>query len=134
MPESSPNLNIENSLDADMVKTVLHLRKLDVADISSGKIFIFEFGSKHRLKEIVSGNSFIGVKKNDSKVVDIYVDLNKLPLTVASQLKNIDSTMPLKERVKIGKALYPSIFQLNEVEERITVDFVNSPIEIGAAD
>lgn len=115
-------------------KTNLYLRKLDVAEITTGKIFIFEFGSDHRLKEVVSGDSFIGVKKNDSKVVDIYVDQNKLPLTIASQLKGVDSSMPLKERVKVGRALYPSIFKVMEDDKKIVIEFKNSPIEIGSTD
>ncbi len=129
MPESIPSASVAK----DFEKTELFLRKLDVAEISTGKIYIFEFGSARRLKEITSGDSFIGVKKNRSKVVDFYVDSNKLPLTVATQLKDVDGTMPMQERLRIGKLIHSRIFKLAEDKDKITVEFNSTPIEIGSA-
>jgi len=113
-------------------RTNLKLKRLKVVEISSGRLYIFKYYSDHRLKNVLSKESFIGVKKGTSKNVDIYVDSTKLPLTIASQLKDLKSSMSLEERIKIGETIAPRLFRFEEDKDSIYIRFNDSRIEVGA--
>lgn len=124
---------IEVSKNNVQKKAQLKLKKLNVVEISSGRLYIFQYHAIHRLKTIRSKESFIGVKKGTSRIVDLYVDSNKLPLTIASQLKAVDSSMPLEERINIGKSVSSHIFRFEEDKDSLYIHFNNGPIEVGVA-
>ncbi len=115
----------------DMVGS-LSLKKLNVVKLSTGKVFIFQFASSMRLKEVKSKSSFIGVKKND-QIINLYVDEHKLSMTAASELSSVEDSMPFAERKKIGLSVHPKLFKFNNEDDYVSVEFNSLPIEIGAA-
>ena len=110
----------------------INLKKLNVVELSDGKVFIFQFKSGIEIKDIRSKSSFIGIKKTDN-LIDIYVDAHKLSLTVANELKELEPTMSFSERKRIGLSVHPKLFKFNREEDHISIDFNNLPIEIGSA-
>ena len=113
--------------------TKLDFRKLSVVEISSGKLYVFQFGSKYSLKEIKSASSFIGIKKKD-KIVDLYVDSRDVPLNIRNNLSKVASSMPVEERFRIGESIHPKLLEFSENKDAITVKFNSLSIEIGSAD
>ena len=57
----------------------LQLKKLNIVEISTGKLYFFQLASKYRLKALKAENDFIGIKNADDRVVDIYIDAHKIP-------------------------------------------------------
>lgn len=126
---------IEETVDSKTrKKTQLRLKKLNVVEVSSGRLYVFEYSASHRLKVVKSKDSFIGVKKGSSKIVDFYVDSTKLPLTIAGILKDVDSSMSMEERIKVGNTVGPRLFRFEEDKDSIYIHFnKKGMIEIGAA-
>jgi len=113
--------------------TKLNFTKLSVVEISSGKLFVFQFSAKYSLKEIRSASSFIGVKKKD-KIVDLYVDSRDVPLNIRNDLSKVTSSMPIEERFRIGQIIHPKLLEFSEDKDAITVKFNSLSVEIGSAD
>ena len=113
--------------------TKLNFRKLSVVEISSGKLYVFQFGAKYSLREVRSASSFIGIKKKD-KIVDLYVDSRDVPLNIRNDLSKVESSMPVSERFRIGEIIYPKLLEFTEDKDAITVKFNSLSIEIGSAE
>ena len=133
------NISADTSMRIDQEETLnyrstkLNFRKLSVVEISSGKLYVFQFGGKYSLKEIRSASSFIGIKKKD-KIVDIYVDSRDVPLNIKNDLSKVESSMPVSERFRIGQIIHPKLLEFTEDKDAITVKFNSLSIEIGSAE
>ncbi len=124
-------LEVEENLNYRSTK--LNFRKLSVVEISSGKLYVFQFGTKYSLKEMKSASSFIGIKKKD-KIVDLYVDSRDIPLNIRNDLSKVVSSMPTSERFRIGQMIHPKLLEFSEDKDAITVKFNSLSVEIGSAD
>ena len=121
----------QESREVDIISQI-NLKKLNVVELSDGKIFVFQFKSEVRIKDIRSKSSFIGVKKVDN-LIDVYVDAHKIGLTIANELKELKPTMSFNERKRIGLSVHPKLFKFGREEDHISIDFSDLPNEIGSA-
>jgi len=110
----------------------IFLKRLNMISLDSGKIYSFHFSSRRKLKEVRSLSSFIGIKNSDDKLVNIYVDASKIPMGIFEEMEAIQSGMTLNERVTIGYRVYPKLFIFNDQGDYLTVDFKDTPVEIGS--
>ena len=110
----------------------LQLKKLNIVEISTGKLYFFQLASKYRLKALKVENDFIGIKNADDRIVDIYIDAHKIPFPFQKQLSQLDKDGPLEDRVRVGQMIIPKLFKFTEYEEAIGIGFQEGAVEVGS--